>query len=120
MPESEKEQWAEYANGVKPATRKNREARFQGELEVLKVMHRSGVPMLAGTDVGNPFIYAGFSLHDELENFIQAGFTPFEALQTATINPAKYLGMEKSLGVDTSRRLLAGVSQPDEALRELP
>ena len=72
--------------------------RFQRHLEILKIMHDAGVPILAGTEVGGDLIYAGFSLHDELETFIQAGFTPFEALKTATVNPAKYLGMEKSLG----------------------
>ena len=45
-----------------------------------------------------PVLLSRFSLHDELALFVRAGLTPFEALQTATVNPAKYLGMEKSLG----------------------
>jgi imidazolonepropionase-like amidohydrolase len=61
-------------------------------------MHNAGVPLLAGTDLGNPFVYAGSSLHDELGLLAQAGLTPFEALKAATVNPAKYLGLEKSLG----------------------
>jgi imidazolonepropionase-like amidohydrolase len=40
----------------------------------------------------------GFSLHDELANFVEAGFTPMESLQTATSNPARFLGLESSLG----------------------
>jgi imidazolonepropionase-like amidohydrolase len=40
----------------------------------------------------------GFSLHDELVNFVEAGFTPMESLQTATSNPAKFLGMEDTMG----------------------
>jgi imidazolonepropionase-like amidohydrolase len=40
----------------------------------------------------------GFSLHDELANFVEAGFTPMESLETATSNPAKFLGMEGRLG----------------------
>jgi N-acetylglucosamine-6-phosphate deacetylase len=40
----------------------------------------------------------GFSLHDELANFVDAGFTPMESLQSATSNPAKFLGMQASLG----------------------
>ena len=67
-------------------------------LEIIGIMHKTGVSFLAGSDLGNPFIFAGFSLHDELELFVRAGLTPFEALQTATVNPAKYLGTEKSLG----------------------
>jgi imidazolonepropionase-like amidohydrolase len=37
-------------------------------------------------------------LHEELQRFVAAGFTPMEALQTATLNPAKFLGMEDRLG----------------------
>lgn len=40
----------------------------------------------------------GFSLHDELANFVEAGFTPMESLQTATSNPAKFFGMESTFG----------------------
>jgi predicted amidohydrolase YtcJ len=41
---------------------------------------------------------SGFSLHDELALFVQAGLTPGEALKTATYNPAKFLGMLDQLG----------------------
>ena len=42
-------------------------------------------------------LYAGFSLHDELALLVQGGLTSIESLQTATINPAHFLGMEKDL-----------------------
>jgi imidazolonepropionase-like amidohydrolase len=62
-------------------------------------MHRAGVPFMAGTDTApGVYIVPGFSLHDELANFVEAGFTPMEALQTATSNPARFLGMEASFG----------------------
>lgn len=64
----------------------------------LALMKRAGIHFLAGTDVDNDYLYPGFSLHDELELFVKAGFTPLEALQTATINPAKFLGISDSLG----------------------
>jgi imidazolonepropionase-like amidohydrolase len=54
--------------------------------------------MLAGTDCPNPFVYPGFSIHDELGLFVRSGLTPAEALRTATINPAQFLGMTDSLG----------------------
>jgi len=78
------------------ATRK----RFiEKELEVVKAMHDSGIPFLAGTDTPpGVYIFPGFSLHEELQRFVAAGFTPMEALQTATLNPAKFLGMEDRLG----------------------
>ncbi|MDO8677810.1 MAG: amidohydrolase family protein [Acidobacteriota bacterium] len=62
-------------------------------------MHRAGVKFLSGTDVqGGTTYLPGFSLHDELAIFVQVGFSPLEALQTATINPAHFLGREKELG----------------------
>jgi imidazolonepropionase-like amidohydrolase len=78
------------------ATRK----RFvEKELEVVNEMHKAGVPFLAGTDTPpGVYIFPGFSLHEELQRFVAAGFTPLQALQTATINPAKFLGMEEDLG----------------------
>jgi imidazolonepropionase-like amidohydrolase len=68
-------------------------------LQMIGLMHRAGVPFLAGTDTA-PAIYVlpGFSLHDELAYFVEAGFTPMESLQTATSNPAKFLGLERSYG----------------------
>jgi imidazolonepropionase-like amidohydrolase len=57
------------------------------------------VPFLAGTDSGGvPYTYPGFSLHDELAFLVQAGCTPMEALQTATLNSAKFLGLSDQLG----------------------
>ena len=58
----------------------------------------AGVKLLAGTDTPNPFCFPGFSLHDELGFLVQAGLTPLEALQTATIKPAEFLGLTKKLG----------------------
>ena len=65
------------------------------EFAMVGAMHRAGVPFLAGTDAA-PGIYVmpGFSLHEELANFVEAGFTPMEALQTATSNPALFLGRD--------------------------
>jgi imidazolonepropionase-like amidohydrolase len=78
------------------ATRK----RFvEKELEVVNTMHRAGIEFLAGTDTPpGVYIFPGFSLHEELQRFVAAGFTPMEALQTATLNPAKFLGMDDRLG----------------------
>jgi imidazolonepropionase-like amidohydrolase len=67
-------------------------------LNLVGSMHRTGVEIMAGTDVGNPFVYPGFSLHDELALLVKAGMTPMEALQAATLKPAKFLGMEKDFG----------------------
>jgi imidazolonepropionase-like amidohydrolase len=69
------------------------------ELQMTLAMHRAGVPFLAGTDTAaGVYVMPGFSLHQELEFFVKAGFTPLEALQTATINPAKFLERTSDLG----------------------
>jgi amidohydrolase family protein len=67
-------------------------------VELVGALNRNGVEFLAGTDLGRPFIFAGFSLHDELCLLVQAGLTPGEALKAATYNPAKFLGMLDRLG----------------------
>ena len=72
---------------------------FAANLQMVGAMHRAGVPFLAGTDAApGVYIMPGFSLHDELANFVEAGFTPMESLQTATSAPAKFLGLENSYG----------------------
>ncbi|HST07899.1 MAG TPA: amidohydrolase family protein, partial [Gemmatimonadaceae bacterium] len=66
--------------------------------DLVRRLNRVGVPILAGSDSPNPFVYPGFSLHDELALLVRAGLTPAEALRTATINPARFLGLTDSLG----------------------
>ena len=61
-------------------------------------MERAGVEMLAGTDTLNPYCFPGFSLHDELALLVEAGLTPMQALQSATRNPARFMGREHELG----------------------
>ena len=56
------------------------------------------MPLLAGSDVANPFSFYGAGLHDELGLFVEAGLSPLEALQTATLNPARFLSATDSLG----------------------
>jgi imidazolonepropionase-like amidohydrolase len=71
---------------------------FQKQLDVVGMMKRAGVDFIAGSDTANPYVFPGFSLHDELALLVQAGFTPMEALQTATRDPARYLGRLDSVG----------------------
>jgi imidazolonepropionase-like amidohydrolase len=79
---------------------------FAARMGALYVIHsdlvgqinKAGVQMLAGTDCPNPYVYPGFSLHEELGLLVRSGLTPAEALRTATINPARFLGLTDSLG----------------------
>ena len=61
------------------------------ELDIIRKLHTAKVPFLAGTDTpAGVDVIPGVSLHLELERFVAAGFTPLEALQTATLNPAMF------------------------------
>ena len=71
-----------------------RERVFQKELAIVGALHRAGIPIVAGTDQAVP----GHSLHREIELYVQAGLTPMEALQAATIAPARAMGLEKESG----------------------
>jgi imidazolonepropionase-like amidohydrolase len=71
---------------------------YQKEIELVRRMHKAGVGFMAGTDIPAPYMYPGFSLHDELGLLVTAGFTPFEALLTATRKPAEYLNLSRELG----------------------
>ena len=57
-------------------------------------MAAAGVGILAGCDA----LIAGFCVHDEIATMVSAGMSPIAALQAATLNPARYLGMEQTLG----------------------
>ena len=59
---------------------------------VTKLIHDATGRLLLGTDAGNPFVVAGWSVHEELQNLVDAGLTPYEALATGTTKPAEYLG----------------------------
>jgi hypothetical protein len=71
---------------------------FRATLLAVGAMQRAGVEILAGSDTPNPYVYPGFSLHDELALLVEAGLTPMQALRAATYNPARFLGMSDSVG----------------------
>ena len=67
--------------------------------KVAGALHRAGVPLMAGTDaMGFPLVAPGSSLHHELELLTDCGLTPYEALRTATVVPASFLGKENEFG----------------------
>jgi imidazolonepropionase-like amidohydrolase len=96
-----KTMWGDTAFGMNKRTPEvNAAAKrvFQKQLEMVGAMRRAGVRIIAGSDTPNPYVYPGFSLHDELALLVKAGLTPMEALQAATRNAAEYLGLLDTLG----------------------
>lgn len=65
---------------------------------IFRALVDGGAPILAGTDSGNPFIWPGYSLHEELSRMVEAGMTPYAALESATSAPARYLGESDRFG----------------------
>jgi imidazolonepropionase-like amidohydrolase len=80
--------------GVPPPKAEQSAATFRAMLATVRVLHQAGVPVVAGTDQAVP----GFSLDREIELYVQAGFTPMEAIQAATLVPARAMGMDKDSG----------------------
>jgi imidazolonepropionase-like amidohydrolase len=72
----------------------DQERALEKEIAIVGILHRAGIPIVAGTDQTVP----GFSLYREIELYVQAGFTPMEAIQAATIVPARVMGLDKELG----------------------
>lgn len=96
-----KEHWEKnnpVPQNVSNADMADRKAALQKLFEVVGGMRRAGISMLAGTDPPTRDIVPGFSLHDELGLLVKAGLTPMEAIQSATINAAKCLGISDSHG----------------------
>jgi imidazolonepropionase-like amidohydrolase len=67
---------------------------LRAQLAVIKAMHDAGVTIVAGTDYGLP----GFSLLREIELYVEAGFSPLEAIRAATAMPAQAMGMRDEVG----------------------
>lgn len=81
------------------------EAMYEKMRAIVAAMHEAGVPILAGSDAAMPFMFPGFSLHDELELLVGAGLTEAEALRAATLQPARYLEATDSLGTVEAGKL---------------
>ena len=71
---------------------------YQRELDLVRDMHKAGVMFMTGTDLSSAYVFAGFSVHHEMELLVQAGLSPSEALQAATRNPALFFGEAKDWG----------------------
>jgi imidazolonepropionase-like amidohydrolase len=78
---------------------------LKARMNMIPALRDAGIPLLAGTDTGFPFVIPGFGLHEELKYLVNAGLSPLEALRTATLNPAAFLGEAERLGSVEKGRL---------------
>jgi len=95
--------WMRRARALKPSD--SMVVRSYYSFERTADLNKAGVKLLAGTDMPQPFVSPGFSLHEELQLLVRSGLTPVEALRTATYNPAEFLGALDSLGTVSKGKL---------------
>jgi imidazolonepropionase-like amidohydrolase len=103
------------AAGIDAATARTR---LERGLRIVKALHDAGVPIVAGTDEGIP----GHSVHREIELYVEAGLTPMEALQAATIVAARAMKMDADLGsIERGKRadLVVLNANPLDAIRNI-
>ena len=103
------------AAGIDPATAR---ARLERGLRIVKALHDAGVAIVAGTDEGIP----GHSVHREIELYVEAGLTPMEALQAATIVPARVMKLDGEVGtIERGKRadLVVLNANPLESIRNI-
>ena len=79
--------------------------RIQTVRDNLKQVAQAGVPIVVGTDTGFPGVVLGASSLMEIKLHVDAGLSPLDAIQAATINAARMVGREKDLGEIEAGRL---------------
>jgi len=93
MPAATQREWRRNSMDVRATNIATYRASYAKMIEFVGRLHAAGVPLVAGTDG-----IAGFTLHRELELYVQAGMKPGEAIRIATANGARYTGFEDELG----------------------
>ena len=91
MPAFYRDLWRDGLKRWAPVTEQEirEQAEFlQRRMDQVAEMHDHGVEVLVGTDAGNPYVFSGFSVHDELELLVRAGLSP-QAVLTAGTRGAK-------------------------------
>lgn len=77
----------------------------QFQYQLVKAFKDAGVPIIAGTDAGVSGVVSGFSLQDELEELVKSGLSPEEAISSATITAAKWIGNDNFVGTVEAGKL---------------
>jgi imidazolonepropionase-like amidohydrolase len=77
---------------------KSERVQYLFELSLIGKMNEKGVKFIAGTDFPNPFVFPGFSLHDELSLMVKGGMPALNVLRSATINPAIFMNKKADFG----------------------
>jgi len=90
---------------------------YEAHKRSLSKLAAAGVSIMAGTDAGNPGVIQGFTLHRELEVYVEAGLTPWQALASATVTPGVFLGARYGMRSGALANLLVLSASPVEDIR---
>jgi imidazolonepropionase-like amidohydrolase len=89
----EQARWERILAGPVAQDQAREQLRLDVARRIVSAMHRAGVSIVAGTDSPMPNVYPGFSLHEELALLVESGLSPHEALRSATLTSAEFLGI---------------------------
>jgi imidazolonepropionase-like amidohydrolase len=94
VPDALRSDWFEGGKGLEKmrASPERRRRYVEARDRITKAIHDAGGKLLAGSDTPEWFLLYGWTLHRELRNLVDAGLSPYAALETATRNPAEWLG----------------------------
>jgi tetratricopeptide (TPR) repeat protein len=93
-----------YKNGFQPESYPSIRMSLAFQRKLVKELEKAGVPLLCGTDASNVGPVAGFGIHAELQELVNDGLIPFQALQTATVNAARYFDRTAEFGTIEERK----------------
>jgi imidazolonepropionase-like amidohydrolase len=82
----------------------------------IKALVAAGVPMVTGSDAGNPGVFQGYSVHRELRLLVEAGVPPWDALAATTINAGRLLGRRWGMAVGDEGTLVILDASPLDAI----
>jgi len=98
VPEGAQEDWKESTDAWFSSDEHGDTTVAEWSLALVGRMHAQGVPIGAGTDTPIAYGLPGYSLHTELERLVEAGLTPLEAIESATVRPAEFLLLQDKMG----------------------
>ena len=100
LPEAVEKKWMDGTNTLSSSEIKESDQQYVGwAMGIIKKINNAEIGIMAGTDCPIFFLTPGLSLHEELALLVEAGLTPLEAIEAATLKPAEYFSMEKELGL---------------------
>ena len=102
VPTRTKQMWEDvsqqFAAKFSPESRATLKRLYEASAQMVKPFKTAGANMMAGSDLGGGFVVPGFGLHREFDLLEEAGLSPLDVLQMTTLNGAKFLGREATMG----------------------